>query len=348
MGNGTKGTLYIGVLAAMAASGCVVHGTGRGPLYASGGVTVRRHAHGSVRYAVYDSGGPQAVVVHVPPPAPRPAVAARPARPSSSAVWVGGHWDWNGSRWVWVPGRWVVSPGAGYVWVPPRTVRVGGRIQFFPGHWRRGGAPVVEAHPAPSAVPAPSRGGSGRVPSAVPAPSRGGSGGVPSAVPAPSRGGSGGVPSAVPAPSATPAPSRRPAPSDAHHGVSVSVGGQAGVHVEAHADSGSAVVRPAPRVAGGTVSGSAVVRPAPGAARCRLAIHRVPPGGMVRMTVSGAPARGAIVVRLGGRVLPVMASRRRGGRLDLQVRVRGAASGPLSVRVGGVRVGCGTLEVLGR
>ncbi len=360
MHDGTKGTLGLAALALLASTGCVIHGTGRGTLHASGGVHVRQHAHGSIRYAVYDTGGPQAVVVRVPPPAPRAAVATRPARPATGAVWVEGHWHWNGTRWVWEAGRWVTAPGAGYVWVPPRTVRMGGSIQFFPGHWRRG-RPAVRARPAPSAVPAPSR---------APRPGRG----VPSAVPAPSRAPrpGRGVPSAVPAPSRAPRPGRGvpsavPAPSGASHGhgVGVSVRGGVSVHVgprgEGHAPRGTAVTTPGPRAAG-TVRGTAVTTPGPraagtvhgtavttvGPARCRLAVPRVPPGGLVRMTLTGVPSQGSPVVRLGGRILPVVASRRRGARLDVQARVRRAASGPLDVRVGSVSVRCGLLEVMGR
>ncbi len=352
---------------ALGATGCVVHGTGHGTVRGSGYVALRSHAHGNVRYGVYDQGAPRPVVVTVAPPAPRARVTVRPARPATGAIWIDGHWNWQGGRWVWVPGRWVVAPGAGYVWVPPRTIRVGGRIQYVPGHWRRGGRPAVRARPAPSARPAPgahvdvdAHGGTVTAPGAhVDVDAHGGT------VTAPGVRVQGGVRgTTVTAPGAH-------ADVDAHGGTVTAPGVrvQGGVR-------GTAVTTPGPRVRGGVrgtavttpgaqvhggVRGTAVTTPGaqvhggvrgtavttPRGARCSLAIRRVPPRGLLRITVDGAPAAGAVIVRLGGSMLPVVAQRRRGGRLQVQARARGG-SGPLSVQIGSLRVGCGRVEVQGR
>ena len=83
---------------------------------------------------------PQVRVATQAPPAPRAAVARRPAQPQLASVWIEGRWSWNGSTWVWIDGSWQTPPNSGYVWEEPNCVYDAGNYRFYPGHWRPQGA----------------------------------------------------------------------------------------------------------------------------------------------------------------------------------------------------------------
>lgn len=85
------------------------------------------------------------VVTQEPPPVaevseapPEPLVAEsksdRPEPPSSSAIWVAGHWGYTATGFVWVAGRYVVSR-PGHVFVPPRWAEYEEHYLFFTGFY---------------------------------------------------------------------------------------------------------------------------------------------------------------------------------------------------------------------
>src|SRR5688572_12483754 len=98
-------------LAALLATGCVVHG------------------HGSARVS-----GPVAYVeVEEEPPPPR--VVHYEARPGF--IWIEGRWNWSGGRWVWMDGRYE-RERVGYVYAPGRWERRGRRHVWIDGRWNAG------------------------------------------------------------------------------------------------------------------------------------------------------------------------------------------------------------------
>jgi hypothetical protein len=80
----------------------------------------------------------QLLITQAPPAVPQAAVvvAARPARPSSSHVWVDGHWTWRNDRYEWIEARWQQQPYANAEWVSPRWERrPDGHYTFYEGYW---------------------------------------------------------------------------------------------------------------------------------------------------------------------------------------------------------------------
>lgn len=69
------------------------------------------------------------------PPAVREEFVATPAGPPDRVVWIPGHYDWNGAAYYWVPGRYIDRPRPGLYWEPGRWVAVGGRWEWYAGHW---------------------------------------------------------------------------------------------------------------------------------------------------------------------------------------------------------------------
>ncbi|HJL16004.1 MAG TPA: hypothetical protein RMH99_10120, partial [Sandaracinaceae bacterium LLY-WYZ-13_1] len=96
-----------------------------------------RRARVRATYSYDNRTAPAQVTVQAQPPPPRAVVDVRPPQPGPGFVWIAGHWGWNGS-WVWRRGRWI-EQRPGYVWTPPVARRVGGRIVYHRGYWRRRG-----------------------------------------------------------------------------------------------------------------------------------------------------------------------------------------------------------------
>jgi hypothetical protein len=59
----------------------------------------------------------------------------QPPAPSSSDVWVQGHWNYVNGQYDWVPGHWERAR-VGYTWVPYRWDMVNGQWQLSGGTWR--------------------------------------------------------------------------------------------------------------------------------------------------------------------------------------------------------------------
>ncbi len=108
---------------------------------------------------------PDAPTVPVAPTLPDAAVIREPLqpqtsqeiieeRPSSSHVWVSGHWSWREGRYAWIAGRWEVPPRANLDWVEPRWERKGNGYVLTGGYWRDDGIP----NNSPSQVPATAQG----------------------------------------------------------------------------------------------------------------------------------------------------------------------------------------------
>ncbi|HEY8087443.1 MAG TPA: hypothetical protein VIF09_06350 [Polyangiaceae bacterium] len=108
MGKSSFACMAVLVLAALAASACVVE-TGVGA-------------------------PPPGIAVGGPPPAPMS--EARPAPPVGRVVWVAGYWHWTGMQYAWIPGHWEGErPGA--MWRAPRYILRDGVYFYQPGGWSR-------------------------------------------------------------------------------------------------------------------------------------------------------------------------------------------------------------------
>jgi len=68
------------------------------------------------------------------PPAAR--AEQRPTPPSTSHVWIGGHYTRHESNWVWVTGHYALPPRSDVVWVPGHWVsHLHGHV-WIAGGWR--------------------------------------------------------------------------------------------------------------------------------------------------------------------------------------------------------------------
>jgi hypothetical protein len=56
--------------------------------------------------------------------------------PSTTHVWIPGHWDWNGHDWVWTAGKWELPPSSSSVWVSGHWEWDGTNWVWVPGYWR--------------------------------------------------------------------------------------------------------------------------------------------------------------------------------------------------------------------
>lgn len=76
------------------------------------------------------------IVTQAPPVAQQAVVEARPARPSSSHVWIDGYWTWRNSRYEWIGAHWQEAPYSNARWVSPRwEQRSDGNYTFYEGYW---------------------------------------------------------------------------------------------------------------------------------------------------------------------------------------------------------------------
>lgn len=92
--------------------------------------------------------------VPFPPPPARPEEI--PSAPSTTTVWVDGHWRWARGQWFWERGGWYEVPeGVRYAPTALRW-RPDGTPEVAAGHWRRDGRQV---DPPPRAATAKPRGG---------------------------------------------------------------------------------------------------------------------------------------------------------------------------------------------
>jgi hypothetical protein len=73
----------------------------------------------------------QVYVARQPPP---PAMEYPPPAPGPGYTWISGYWDWMGNDWSWVGGYWTPAR-AGFFYVAPRYVVVGGRPVYERGYW---------------------------------------------------------------------------------------------------------------------------------------------------------------------------------------------------------------------
>jgi hypothetical protein len=80
---------------------------------------------------------PRTVYVKSPPPPPKH--ETKTSAPSSSHVWVEGHWDYNESNdnWEWEEGSWEVPPEGGSTWKKPEYEEHGGKQVYKPGRWKK-------------------------------------------------------------------------------------------------------------------------------------------------------------------------------------------------------------------
>ena len=73
----------------------------------------------------------QVYVARQPPP---PAMEYPTPAPGPGYSWISGYWDWTGNDWFWVGGYWTPAR-AGFIYVAPRYVVVGGRPVYERGYW---------------------------------------------------------------------------------------------------------------------------------------------------------------------------------------------------------------------
>ncbi|HWP93036.1 MAG TPA: hypothetical protein VNN20_12655 [Thermodesulfobacteriota bacterium] len=76
-------------------------------------------------------------VARAKPPYIPPALRVEEAgpTPSTTHVWIPGHWDWNGYDWVWTAGKWELPPSSSSVWVSGHWKWDGVNWVWVPGHW---------------------------------------------------------------------------------------------------------------------------------------------------------------------------------------------------------------------
>ena len=88
----------------------------------------------AVRQSAADE--PEYVEADEAPAIPAALPEVRPAAPSRSHVWIGGHHTRRGGRWVWVPGHYALPPRADVVWVPGHWVASLHGYVWISGAWR--------------------------------------------------------------------------------------------------------------------------------------------------------------------------------------------------------------------
>ena len=77
------------------------------------------------------------VIVYEAPPAPRQEVVRSPRDMENNQAWIGGYWSFTDNRWVWIPGHMETKPSTTAVWVSGHWDRNpdGQGWIWTPGHW---------------------------------------------------------------------------------------------------------------------------------------------------------------------------------------------------------------------